>query len=81
VQQRDEKNSAEFNFYMAKSYADLKDVPNTVLYLRKAWEEGYQDILKGLKDKSFDFLAKEPSFIELLTQIQTAEEKKAAQNR
>ena len=76
VHQRDEKNSAAFNFYMAKSYADLKDVENTVLSLRKAWEEGYQDILKGIKDKVFDFLANEPKFIELLTQIQVAEAKK-----
>lgn len=81
VHQRDEKNSAAFNFYMAKSYADLKDVENTVLYLRKAWEEGYPDILKGLQDKSFEFLAAEPTFLELLTQVQSAEEKKAAQAR
>lgn len=79
VHQRDEKNSAEFNFYMAKSYADLKDVENTVLYLRKAWEEGYADILKKLNDKSFEFLATEQSFTDLVTQIKTAEEKKAAQ--
>lgn len=81
VHQRDEKNSAEFNFYMAKSYADLRDVENTVQYLRKAWEEGYEDILKGLKDKAFYFLAAEPSFTELMAQIQAAEEKKSAQAR
>lgn len=77
VHQRDEKNSAAFNFYLAKTYADLKDVENTLLYLRKAWEEGYQDILKGLKDKVFDFLSAEPKFTELLTQIEAAEAKKA----
>ncbi len=37
VHQRDEKNSAAFNFYLAKTYADLKDVDYTLLYLRKAW--------------------------------------------
>jgi tetratricopeptide (TPR) repeat protein len=81
VHQRDEKNSAEFNFYMAKSYADLKDVDNAVLYLRKAWEEGYKNILTGLKDKSFEFLADQPAFVELVTQVQAAEEKKSAQAR
>lgn len=81
VHQRDEKNSGAFNFYMAKTYADMKDVENTLLYLRKAWEEGYEDILKGLKDKVFDFLSAEPKFTELLTEIQAAEAKKAEQAR
>lgn len=77
IHQRDEKNPAAFNFYMAKTYADLHDVDNTVLYLRKAWEEGYQDIFKSLKDKAFDFLANESQYIDLVTQIKTAEAQKA----
>ena len=76
IHQRDEKNAAVFNFYMAKTYADLRDVENTLLYLHKAWEEGYRDILKDLKDKVFEFLASEPRYSEFLTQIAAAEAKK-----
>jgi tetratricopeptide (TPR) repeat protein len=81
VQQRDEKNAAAFNFYLAKTYADLNDVENTLLYLRKAWEEGYKDFLKSAKDKTFDFLANEPRFTDLLTEAETAEEKKNQQEQ
>jgi len=76
IHQRDEKNSGAFNFYMAKTYADLKDVENTLQYLHKAWEEGYPDMLKALKDKVFDFLATVPQYTDLVTQIAAAEAKK-----
>jgi len=81
VHQRDEKNAAAFNFYMAKTYAELKDVENAVLYLRKAWEDSYPDFRKGLKDKVFDFLSTEPKFAELMAQIDAAEAKKTAPAR
>ncbi len=77
VQQRDEKNAAAFNFYLAKTYADLKDTENTLQYLRKAWEEGFPEIRKALNDKIFAYLATEPAYIELLAQIDAAEAKKA----
>src|ERR1035437_8733127 len=76
VQQRDEKNSAALNYYMAKTYADLKDVENTLLYLRKAWEDGFKDMLKAANDKVFAFLQDEPRYTELLTQIADAEARK-----
>ena len=76
VQQRDERNSATLNFYMAKTYADLKDVENSLLYLRKAWEEGYKDMLKAANDKVFAFLQSDPRYTELLAQIADAEGKK-----
>ena len=81
VQQRDERNSAALNYYMAKTYADLKDVENTLLYLRKAWEEGFKDMSKAASDKAFAFLQNEPRYTELLTQIAEAEAKKTEQPR
>ena len=80
VQQRDEKNSAAFNFYMAKTYASLANVEDTLQYLRKAWEEGFPEMSKAVHDKVFEFLANEPRFQELLTQIEAAE-KEAAEKR
>ena len=73
VHQRDEKNAAAFNFYLAKTYADLHDVDNTLLYLRKAWEEGFKDIRKAVEDKAFAFLTPDPKFAELLTLFGPAE--------
>ena len=80
VQQRDEKNSAAFNFYMAKTYASLANVEDTLQYLRKAWEEGFPEMSKAVHDKVFEFLATEPLFQELLAQIEAAE-KEAAEKR
>ncbi len=79
VHQRDEKNAAALNFYMAKTYADLQDVDNTLLYLRKAWEEGFKDLRKAVGDKVFAFLSAEPRFIELLAQIESPDSSKTTQ--
>lgn len=69
VQQRGAEDMATLNFYLAKTYASLGDVDNTLLYISKAWESGYKDLLKALNDKVFAFLADEPRFLELLTRI------------
>jgi len=79
VHQRDEKNAAAFNFYMAKTYAELHDVDNTLLYLRKAWEEGFKEMRKAMEDKVFAFLAPEPKFAELLALLDAADATKTAQ--
>ena len=80
VQQRDEKNAAAFNFYLAKTYAGMGNVEDTLQYLRKAWEEGYPDIRKGLEDKAFAFLSAEPRFIELVQLIEASEQEKNGAN-
>ena len=77
VQQRDIKDPAAFNFYMAKTYASLGIAERTLEYLRKAWEEGYSDIRKGLQDKAFAFLAQDPGFLELTALIEADFEQKA----
>jgi tetratricopeptide (TPR) repeat protein len=76
VHQRDEKNAAAYNFYMAKTYADMHDVENTLLYLRKAWEEKFPDFRKALQNKAFDFLATEPRYTDFLAEVEAAEAKK-----
>lgn len=81
VHQRDEKNAAAFNFYMAKTYADMRDVENTLLYLRKAWEEKFPEFRKALQDKAFAFLGAEPKFVEFLAEIDSAELQKAGAER
>lgn len=79
VQQRDERNSAEFNFYLAKTYAEMQDIENTLQYIRKAWEEGFKEMPKVVRQKEFQFLASEPRFVELVQQIDDAETKKQTQ--
>jgi tetratricopeptide (TPR) repeat protein len=74
VHQRDPKNTAAFDFYMAKTYASLSNVEETLRYLNKAWEEGFPDFRKSLNDKDFAFLISEPGFIELLAKIEASEQ-------
>ncbi len=79
VQQRDEKNSAFFNFYLAKSYASIGDAENTVQYLRKAWEEGFSGILEAIReDTAFEFLAGDQRFLDLVTFIESSDNQAAA---
>ena len=81
VHQRDEKNAAAFNFYMAKTYADMQDLENTLLYLRKAWEEKFPEFRKALQDKVFAYLGAEPKFVEFLAEMDSAEMPKAGADR
>lgn len=78
VQQHDERNSAELNFYLAKTYAGLGDAENTLQYLRKAWEEGFPDILKAVnEDKVFAFLAGDTRFLDLMLLFESSEKEAA----
>ena len=82
VQQRDEKNAAAFNFYMAKTYASTANVEETLQYLRKAWEEGFPEIRQAiLKDEAFQFLALDTRFQELLVLIEASETQSAGRQQ
>ena len=70
VHQRESKNTAAFNFYLAKTYASLGNVAETLRYLLKAWEEGYSDLGEALEDEVFLFLAEDPRFEELLALLE-----------
>lgn len=78
VHQRDIKDVAAFNFYMAKTYASLGNLERTLEYLLKAFEEGYKDLRKGLEDPTFAFLAPEPRYLEFLALMDAKEQQKAA---
>ncbi|MBI3933182.1 MAG: tetratricopeptide repeat protein [Acidobacteria bacterium] len=74
VHQRGAEDMATFNFYLAKTYAGLGDVENTLLYISKAWESGYKDLRKNLDDKAFAFLVNEPRFLELIARLDAEEQ-------
>ena len=76
VQQRNVENVAVFNFYLAKTYAEMGKVEETLQYLQKAWEEGFPDLRKALEDKVFAFLANETRFLDLLAQWEASEKEK-----
>jgi tetratricopeptide (TPR) repeat protein len=69
VHQRSVQDMATYNFYLAKTYAGLGNVENTLQYITKAWESGYKNLRKDLTDKVFAFLIDEPRFLELLALI------------
>jgi len=73
VHQRENKNPAAFYFYLAKVFAEMGRTDDTLLYLQKAWEEGFPDILKALQDKAFAFLAEEPRFVEFISLVEASE--------
>jgi tetratricopeptide (TPR) repeat protein len=77
VHQRGVEDMAALNFYLAKTYAGLRDVDKTLLYISKAWESGYKDLLKELNDEAFAFLVDEPRFLELLARIDPARQEPA----
>lgn len=74
VHQRAIQNIAAFNFYMAKTYASLNNVEETLLYLLKAWEEGFPDFRESLDDPVFAFLAQEPRFLELIARLEAEQQ-------
>ncbi|OFV96970.1 MAG: hypothetical protein A3F68_05675 [Acidobacteria bacterium RIFCSPLOWO2_12_FULL_54_10] len=73
VQQRNTENMGAYNFYMSKTYAEMGKVEETLLFLQKAWEEGFKDLTKELQDNIFSFLAAEPQYQEFLVKINAAE--------
>jgi len=74
VHQRQVEDMAEFNFYLAKTYAGMNDIDNTLIYINKAWEAGFKDLRKNLADEIFAFLATEPRFLELVARMDAAQQ-------
>ena len=72
IRQQNAEDMGTFNFYMAKTYASMGDVENTLIYINKAWEAGFADLRKDLNDKAFAFLAKEQRFIDLVARMDAA---------
>jgi tetratricopeptide (TPR) repeat protein len=57
---------ARFYFLLAKSFAEAGNVERSIIYLKKAKEEGYQDMKSVKTDPSFSIVAQDPSVDELL---------------
>ena len=68
VQSASPEDRAAFAFMVAKMCAQAGDLDNSLVYLRKAMEEGYKNIDSVYKDNEFATLRTDPRFAELMAQ-------------
>lgn len=67
LQERGVEDRASLHFHLAKVYARKGDVDRSLLYVRKALEEGFKDRKKFVEDEDFAALQSVPEFQTLLT--------------
>ena len=79
VHQRDVKDLAAFNFYMAKTHASMGQIEESLQYLQKAYESGFKDLRRQLEDKAFAALAADPRFVEFVAMLDQEALQKAAE--
>jgi tetratricopeptide (TPR) repeat protein len=60
------EDRAHYDYVVAKMYARLGITERSLLYLRKAMEEGYKEIGRVYRDNEFAGLRKDPRFAELM---------------
>jgi tetratricopeptide (TPR) repeat protein len=58
-----------FNFMLAKDYAQSGDTANTMVYLRRAHDEGYKELGKARTDPAFAKVITDPGVKALLDEI------------
>ena len=58
---------ARYSYVIARMYAHIGDTERSLLYLRKAMEQGYRDIADVYKDEEFATVRKDPRFTALMT--------------
>ena len=58
-----------FNFMLAKDYAQSGDAANTIVYLRRAHDEGYKELGKARTDPAFAKVITDPNVKALLDEI------------
>lgn len=63
---------ARFFYFLAKLYASKGEAEKSLLYLKKAMEDGFPDINNVYKDAEFATLRKDQRFTELMAQRPTA---------
>lgn len=66
LQERTVEERAKFHYYMAKSYARAGQHERSLLYIRKALEEGFKEREKLASDSEFALMREMPEFQELL---------------
>jgi tetratricopeptide (TPR) repeat protein len=62
LQDQSVEERAKYHYYLAKTYARVHEKDRTLLYIRKALEEGFKDRNRFLKDPEFGFLQDDPEF-------------------
>ena len=66
LQDQTVEERAKFHYYLAKTYAQAGAKDRTLLYIRKALEEGFKDRDKFVKEPEFAFLQDDAEFKELI---------------
>ena len=72
LQERTVKDRAQYNYFMARTYASAEIFDKALLYLRRAFEEGYKKRKKVAEDPVFAPLLENPLFQQLVFPNQTA---------
>ena len=72
LQERSVRDRARFHFFMARTYAIAGVMDKSLLYLRRAFEEGYKKRKKVADDPVFEPLHSDPIFQRLVFGEQTA---------
>jgi len=57
---------AQYYFYLAKVFASLGRAEDSVRYLRRALEDGFEDLKRIKEDEDFQKISQFPAFVELL---------------
>lgn len=66
LQERSVADRAKFHYYLAKTYAKAGMNDRSLIYIRKALEEGFKDRKKFLEEPEFAGLQKLPEFQQLM---------------
>lgn len=67
LQERTVDERAKFHYYLARTYAKAGDVEHTLIYVRKALEEGFKEADKFTKDPEFAVVRDNPEFKQILS--------------
>jgi len=68
LQMSSPEDRAHFSYLLAKMYAQEGQLDRSLLYLRRAMEEGYKDINNVYQDQEFVQLRKDQRFVSLMAQ-------------
>jgi len=71
LQERSVRDKAQYNYFMARTYASAELYDKSLLYLRRAFEEGYKKRKKIAEDPVFAPLLENPEFQQLVLSGQT----------
>ena len=66
LQERSVRDRAQYNYFMARIYASAQSFEKSLLYLRRAFEEGYKKRKKVAEDPLFAPLLENPVFQQLV---------------